>query len=79
MDVDNDYLIIKRKAGPKDTHKYDVHIVERLINQGLFRNVCYMMAGSVQMILVGCKLYFSDCYVQRVFTQMGLLKAIKDY
>ena len=77
MDADSDEVIIKRKAGPKDTHKYDVHIVERLINQGLFRNVCYMMAGSVQMILVGCKLYFSDCYVQMVFTQMGLLKAIK--
>lgn len=45
MDANSDYLIIKRKAGPKDTHKYDVHIVERLINQGLFRNVCYMMAG----------------------------------
>lgn len=45
MDADSDEVIIKRKAGPKDTHKYDVHIVERLINQGLFRNVCYMMAG----------------------------------
>lgn len=52
MDADSDEVIIKRKAGPKDTHKYDVHIVERLINQGLFRNVCYMMAVSVQKKIV---------------------------
>lgn len=77
MDTDSDEVIIKRKPWSKDVYKYDVHIAESLINQRLLRNVCYIMVGSVQMILVGCKLYFSDCYVQRVFTQMGLLKAIK--
>ena len=29
------------------------------------------------MILVGWNTSFTDCYVQRVFIQMGLLKAIK--
>lgn len=29
------------------------------------------------MVLVAPRASFIDCYVQRVFTQMGLLKAIK--
>ena len=29
------------------------------------------------MVLVALNTSFSDCYVQRVFIQMGLLKAIK--
>lgn len=45
MDTDNDEVIIKRKPWSKDTHKYDVHTAERLINQGLFRNVRYITAG----------------------------------
>lgn len=77
MDTDSDEVIIKRKPWSKDVYKYDVHIAESLINQGLLRNVCYIMVGSVQMILVGCKWSFFDCYVQRVFIQMGLLKPVE--
>ena len=45
MDANSDYLIIKQKLWSKDTHKYDVHIAESLINQGLLTNVCYIMTG----------------------------------
>ena len=45
MDADNDEVIIKRKSWSKDTRKYDVHTAESLINQGLSRNVSYIMAG----------------------------------
>ena len=45
MNADSDYLIIKRKSWSKDTYKYDVHIAEILINQGLSRNVRYITAG----------------------------------
>ena len=45
MDADSDEVIVKRKLWSKDTHKYDVHIAESLINQGLSWNVRYMMVG----------------------------------
>ena len=45
MDADSDYLIIKRKLWSKDTHKYDVHTAESLINQGLSRDGDYIMTG----------------------------------
>ena len=53
MDADSDEVIIKRKAGSKDTHKYDVHTADSLINQGLFRNACYIMAGLSNPFLGG--------------------------
>ena len=36
-----------------------------------------MMTGLLQMILVASGASVFDCYVQRVLTRMGLLKAIK--
>lgn len=32
MDADSDEVIIKRKLWSKDTHKYDIHTAENLIN-----------------------------------------------
>ena len=45
MDADSDYLIIKRKMSYIAGIRNDVHTVKSLINQGLSRNVRYMMAG----------------------------------
>ena len=45
MDADSDEVIVKRKLWSKDTHKYDVHIAESLINQGLLRDVRYIKTG----------------------------------
>ena len=43
--AENDEVIVKRKLWSKDTHKYDVHIAESLINQGLLRDVRYIKTG----------------------------------
>lgn len=44
MVADNDEVIIKRKANYIADVRDDVHTVKSLINQGLSRNVRYMMA-----------------------------------
>ena len=45
MVADNDEAIIKRKVSYIADVGDDVHMAESLINQGLSRNVHYMMAG----------------------------------
>ena len=45
MDADNDEVIIKRKASYIADVRDDVRTAESLINQGLSRNVRYMIAG----------------------------------
>ena len=45
MDADNDEVIIKRKSWDEASHRDDVHTAESLINQGLSRNVRYIMTG----------------------------------
>ena len=43
--ADSDEVIIKLKSQDETAHRNDVHIAESLINQGLSRNVRYMMEG----------------------------------
>lgn len=77
MNVDNDEVIIKRKARYIAGVRDDVHTAESLILSELLRNVRYMMTGLFQMILVALEASVFDCYVQRVLIQIGLLKTIK--
>ena len=77
MVVDNDEVIVKRKASYIAGVRNDVHIVKSLILSRFFRKCSSHNDRSVQMILVAAGASAFDCYVQRVSIQMGLLKAIK--
>ena len=59
MDADSDEVIIKRKLWSEDTHKYDVHIAESLINQGFSRNIRYILAGLFNQYQLDENRYFS--------------------
>ncbi len=48
MDADSDEVIIKRKMSYIASVRDNVHTAERLINQGLSRNVCYMITGCAK-------------------------------
>lgn len=73
MDADSDELIIKRKSWRERwcSHGCKLDFISAfkkwLVHNGKF----------VQMVLADSWASFSDCYVQRVSTQMGLLKLIE--
>lgn len=77
MVIENDEVIIKRKLWDEATHWNDVYTAESLILSSLLWNVRYMMTGMFQMTLIAPGASVFECYVQRVFIQMGLLKLIE--
>ena len=73
MDVNSDYFIIKTKA-----MTWRMMSTPRKVDKSRTFEKCSLQKDRfVQMILVGWKLSFSDCYVQKVSIQMGLLKLIE--
>ena len=77
MNADSGYLIIKRKASYIVGVWDDVHTEKSLILPETFRTCSLHNGRPVQMGIVVPGASVFDCYVQRVFIQMGLLKLIE--
>jgi len=73
MDADSDYLIIKRKSWHEEwcSHRWKAD------KSRTFKKCSLLNDRFLQMIFVGWKASFFDCYVQSESIQMELLKLIE--